>query len=301
MKTRFFVAIATLCFSLQLLASWCPAQDDTAAAGKSFFWKVQGETGTAFILGSVHLAKPDIYPLPKKIEDGFANSKILAVEADPAKASDPALMQQMLASALYPGGDTLAQHISKTTLELAAAEMNRLGLPMEAFESTKPWVLAVTIEALEFQRLGYNPAYGIDNYFAGKASGKKRLVELESIDYQISLMNGFNEREQELFLIYTIRDLASLREGVGDLMHAWQKGDTKAMEALLNKSLTESPEIAPIYDKLFTRRNREMAEKIGQLLQGKETAFVVVGAAHLVGKTGIIELLRGKGFKIEQM
>jgi uncharacterized protein YbaP (TraB family) len=114
-------------------------------------------------------------------------------------------------------------------------------------------------------------------------------------------MNGFSDREQELFLIYTLRDLATLKEKIEELMTAWRTGDTKAMEALVTRTLNESPEIRPIFDKLFDRRNREMTAKVEQMLQGKKTAFIVVGAAHLVGKKGIIELLRGKGFKVEQM
>ena len=274
----------------------------SALAGeKSFLWKVQSKAATAFILGSVHLAKPDIYPLAPKIEESFERAGILAVEADPEKAKDENLLRQMLASALYPGNGTLREHLSKESYALAGREMEELGLTIESFNRTRPWFLAITIETLEFQRLGYDPAYGLDIYFTGKASGKKRIVELESFDYQIRLMNGFSDREQELFLIYTLRDLATLKEKIEELMTAWRTGDTKAMEALVTRTLNESPEIQPIFTKLFDRRNLEMTAKVEQMLKGSETAFVVVGAAHLVGKKGIIELLRGKGFKVEQM
>ena len=286
---------------LSLLLSSALAGESSVTGPKSFLWKVQSKAATAFILGSVHLAKPDIYPLPRKIEESFERAGILAVEADPEKAKDENLLRQMLASALYPGNGTLREHLSKETYALAGREMEELGLTIESFNRTRPWFLAITIETLEFQRLGYDPAYGLDIYFTGKASGKKRIVELESFDYQIRLMNGFSDGEQELFLIYTLRDLATLKEKIEELMTAWRTGDTKAMEALVTRTLNESPEIRPIFDKLFDRRNREMTAKVEQMLQGKETAFVVVGAAHLVGKKGIIELLRGKGFKVEQM
>jgi len=274
----------------------------SAMAGeKSFLWKIQSKTATAFILGSVHLAKPDIYPLPRKIEESFDKSAVLALEADPAKAQDTALLRQMLVAAAYAKGGTLKEHLSRETFELARREIERLGLPMESFSRTKPWFLAMSIETLEFQRLDYDPANGIDVYFAGKAAGEKQIVELESFDYQIRLLNSFSDREQELFLIYTLRDLATLKEKIEELMTAWRGGDAKSMERLVARTLTESPELRPIFDKLFYKRNREMTARIEQMLQGKETAFVVVGAAHLVGKKGIIELLRGKGFKVEQM
>ena len=84
-------------------------------------------------------------------------------------------------------------------------------------------------------------------------------------------------------------------------MTAWQGGDTKTMERLVTRTLSESPELRPIFDKLFFKRNREMTARIEQFLKGKKTVFVAVGAAHLVGKEGIIEQLKGKGFTEEQM
>lgn len=295
MRKIFCRSVLALFAALTLLVS------SVQAGEKSFLWKIQSKTATAFILGSVHLAKPDIYPLPRKIEESFDKSAILALEADPAKAQDTALLQQMLAAAAYAKGGTLKEHLSRETFELARREIERLGLPMETFSRTKPWFLAMSIETLEFQRLDYDPANGIDVYLAGKAAGKKQIVELESFDYQIRLLNGFSDREQELFLLYTLKDMATLRDEIEELMAAWRSGDTKTVERLVTRTLTESPELQPIFDKLFFKRNREMTARIEQLLQGKKTVFVAVGAAHLVGKDGIIEQLRGKGFREEQM
>lgn len=271
------------------------------AGEKSFLWKIQSKSATVYILGSLHMAKPDIYPLPQKIEESFAKSDVLALEADPAKAQDTALLRQMLAAAAYAKGGTLKEHLSGETFELARREIERLGLSMETFSRTKPWFLAMSIETLELQRLDYDPANGIDIYFAGKAAGEKQIVELESFDYQIRLLNGFSDREQELFLLYTLKEMATLQDEIEELMAAWRGGDTKSMERLVTRTLIESPELRPIYAKLFFKRNREMTARIEQLLKGKQTVFVAVGAAHLVGKEGIIEQLKGKGFTEEQM
>jgi uncharacterized protein YbaP (TraB family) len=293
--------VLTLFAALTLLVTPALAGEKSDTGQKSFLWKVQSKTTTAYILGSVHLAKADMYPLPQKIEESFDKSAVLALEADPAKAKDEKLLQLMLASALYPGGGTLREHLSHETYDLAAREMEQLGLPMESFNRTRPWFLAMTMETFELQRLGYDPAHGIDIYFAGKAAGKKRIVELETFDYQIRLMNDFSDREQELFLIYTLRDLEKLKDGIEKLMSAWHSGDTKTMEALVTGTLRESPELRPIFDRLIYQRNREMAAKVERFLHGKETIFVVVGAAHLVGNEGIIEILRRKGFSVVQM
>jgi uncharacterized protein YbaP (TraB family) len=295
MRKIFWGSVLALFAALTLLVT--PA----LAGEKCFLWKIQSKSATVYILGSMHMAKPDIYPLPRKIEESFAKSAVLALEADPAKAQDTALLRQMLAAAAYAKGGTLKEHLSRETFELARREIERLGLPMETFSRTKPWFLAMSIETLELQRLDYDPANGIDIYFAGKAAGEKQIVELESFDYQIRLLNGFSDREQELFLLYTLKEMATLRDEIEELMAAWRGGDAKSMERLVTRTLIESPELRPIFDKLFYKRNREMTARIEQLLKGKQTVFVAVGAAHLVGKEGIIEQLKGKGFTEEQM
>lgn len=288
-------------WACMLLLIAAASQGADNGSGKSFLWKVQGKTGTVYLFGSVHLARNDSYPLPRQVEESFATAGTLALEADPAKAQDTETQQRMLLAALYQGSDTLRQHLSKETYELAAREMARIGIPIEQFAKTKPWFLAMTIELLELQQLGYSPEYGLDIHFAGEARGKKKIVELESFDGQINILNGFSDHDQELFLLYTLKDLATVRDGMDELMRAWRTGDTKGMERIVFQTLADYPESRPIYEKLFYQRNREMTGKIEQLLQTGESSFVVVGAAHLVGAEGIVELLKRKGYRVKQM
>ncbi len=301
MNRKFLFGTLILAATLLSLTTGSLAGEHGKAGGKSFLWKIQSKEGIAYLFGSIHVAKSEFYPLAPKIEQSFDKARVLAVEADPDKGADQDLQQRMLLTALYAGEDTLRQHLSKETYELAAREMRLLGLPMEKFSRVKPWFLALTIGILELQRLGYNPEYGMDRYFAGKARGKKKIVELESFDYQLNLLNDFSDREQKLFLLYTILDIKSVEKDIDQLMHSWRTGDAKTMESIVMRSLNQSPELLPLFEKLFYRRNREMTGKIEQYLRSRDTCFIVVGAAHLVGRQGIIELLKGKGYEVEQM
>ena len=300
MLEKFLRRIIACTVMLLLIASAGHAAK-SAGNGKSFLWKVDGKGGAVYLFGSVHLAKADSYPLPRRIEEGFDKATTLALEADPGTAIGEEAQQRMVLSAFYPGNDTLRQHLSKETYDLAARELEQLGLSIEQFAKSKPWFLAMTIDVLELQQLGYSPEYGVDLYFADKARGKKKIVELESFDSQINLLNGFSDREQELFLLYTIKDLAAIQGEMAELMRAWRTGDTKSMEQIVTKALTDYPETGPIYEKLYYQRNREMSGRVEQFLKTGEGCFVVVGAAHLVGKEGIIEILKRKGYRVEQL
>lgn len=288
-----------LLFIMLLLLSSVYAENNSSDQ-KGFLWKVQSKTGTAYIVGSIHAYKSDLYPLPKKMENAFDKSDALAVEAN-INEINPESMMTMINGALYKDKSTLEKHLSKETYEMSVQKLKELGLPLELFQNTKPWFVALTVTSMELQKLGLNPEYGIDIYFLKKAENKKRIVELESIDYQVNLLSSFSDAEQELFLVSTLRDLDFLKREINTLLKSWNTGDTKTMESFVSKSLQDDPRMLPIYEKLVFERNKNMTSKIEGYLKTKEQYFVVVGAAHLVGKEGIIEILKKKGYLVEQL
>ncbi len=84
-------------------------------------------------------------------------------------------------------------------------------------------------------------------------------------------------------------------------MDAWKSGDEDKMEAIIARSANEDSNIASMYEKLLYERNRRMVSKIEGYLRTDQVHFVVVGAGHLVGREGIINLLKNKGYSVEQL
>jgi uncharacterized protein YbaP (TraB family) len=252
------------------------------------------------VLGSIHFFKKEAYPLHRKIESAFDQSEVLVVEAN---VNDIARLdiEKLVESAMYLGPETLERHVSAETYELIKKETGRLGIPLELINRQKPWFLALLLESLELLKLGFDPNYGIDKYFLSRATGKKKIVELESLDYQIDLLSKFSDQEQELFLLYTVKDLRVLRQELDRLTQAWISGDAKGMESMMTRGFAEDRRMSSIYEKLILERNRSMASKIEEFLRNKEIYFAVVGAAHLVGDQGIIEILKGRGYLVEQL
>jgi uncharacterized protein YbaP (TraB family) len=210
-------------------------------------------------------------------------------------------LQGRMEKAFYPPDDTLQKHVSAQTYERVKKEFEASGIPAWLIDKQKPWILALTLESLQLVKLGFDPGYGIDVHFLSEASGKKKIKELESLDYQINLLSGFSDSEQEAFLLSTLKDLDSYQKEADKLLDAWVSGDTADMESILRKSVIEDKGMASVYDKLLYERNRNMVSKIEGYLKMGETHFVVVGAGHLLGERGIVNLLRQKGYQIEQM
>jgi len=292
-----------LLFVFSVLILVCLLASDQLAfsqSQRSFLWRVQSKTNTVYVLGSIHFFKKEAYPLHRKIESAFNQSEVLVVEAnvnDIAKLD----IEKLVESAMYLGPETLERHVSAETYELIKKETGRLGIPLELINRQKPWFLALVLESLELLKLGFDPNYGIDKYFLSRATGKKKIVELESLDYQIDLLSKFSDQEQELFLLYTVKDLRVLRQELDRLTQAWISGDAKGMESIMTRGFAEDRRMSSVYEKLILERNRSMASKIEEFLRNKEIYFAVVGAAHLVGNQGIIEILKGRGYLVEQL
>jgi hypothetical protein len=270
------------------------------SGGKNFLWKASSDSGVVYILGSIHFFKSELYPLDEKIDKAFGMSDVLAVEADINNIGEISPMK-LLERSLYPEGDSIEKHVSAGTMAFLKESLERTGMPPALFRVQKPWFIALTLTSLELMRLGFDPQYGIDNHFLSEALGKKKVVELESMEYQIDLLSGLSDDEQEAFLLYTLRDLRTIDREADKLLGAWQTGNATAMEEIAIKSAGSDAAMSGFLEKILYERNRNMASKIVGFLETKKTHFVVVGAAHLVGEKGILEILRSKGYSVEQM
>jgi uncharacterized protein YbaP (TraB family) len=276
------------------------AQDSLSQSNKSFLWKVQSKTNTVYVLGSIHYLKKEMYPLDEKIEKAFEQSEILVVEADVANISKEDI-QKLMENAFYTENDTLQKNVSAETYGLVKKKLEELGASLEVANKYKPWFLGLNLVSLEALKLGFDPNYGIDRYFLEKAAERKKILELESLEYQFKLFSALSKKDQESFLLYILKDIKVLDRELDKLVKAWSAGDEKGIELIMTKSIKEDKRLIPIYEKLVVERNRKMVSKIEEYLKEKETFFVIVGAGHLVGNQGIIELLKGKGFSLEQL
>lgn len=295
-RCREFRAVRTLFIAVFIISLTVQA---AFAGDKVFMWKVESPQATAYILGTVHMMKKEMYPLDARIRNAFEKSGTYALEFDINEITT-SQTASLLTDIIYSGGDTIRDHLSRETFELAQKKFAEYGLPFDQMVKFRPWFLAVTIEMLAYEKLGLDPQYGIEIYFLQKAEGVKEIVELESFDSQMQLFRSMPDRDQELFLIYTLKDIDTIEKNMDYFLRVWSEGNAGEMERLIFRYAEEDPRLSQIYELFFYERNRNMADKIEKMLGKKCTYFVAVGAGHLVGKQGIIDLLARKGYSVRQ-
>jgi len=269
---------------------------------KSLLYKVSSEGSDVYILGSIHLAKPELYPLDNEITKAYTASDVLVLELDPSsQESVKTIQNSMLSLGMYPAGKNLKNQLSTKTYTALETYMSKVNLSLDGMQQMKPWVVMLQLSVMEMMRLGYSPELGIDQHFLNKAKqDKKPVVELETAAEQMALLAKDDKEFQDKLLFYTLESMHDLEPMLDDMFKYWKNGEAKDFEKVMSKSLEDDPSLEGIYDDLITKRNHTMAAKIEDFLKTNKNYFIVVGAGHVVGEEGIVSLLQKQGYELSQ-
>ena len=285
-------------FILFLVAAFVAAP----VAAANYLWEVSSLTNRAYLFGTVHAGKAEWYPLPSPVEAAFQDSKVVVVEAD---ITDATAITKSAAVMMYTPPASLRTHMPADQYARFRRLLARYSLPEEQVVQMKPFMAVSLLVFTEWARLGYLPNFGVDGYLITKAKAElKPVVEIEGIDTQIRLMDSLTERQMQQLFKGTLDALESglTDEQVKGMVAAWQAGDPEAILKVARMYNDRIPGALEFEEKFIWARHDSMAAKIeGYLNQSKERHFIAVGALHLAGPRGLIEILRKRGYVVRQL
>lgn len=288
---------------------------------KGFFWRVSGGECDVYLLGSVHLADGSIYPFSKAIEEAFEASENLVVEVDMTAIGEEEMIY-LSEKGTLSDGSTIKDYISEETYVLYKDVCEAFGLPALYYDLWQPWEAWRQLQALMMLAGGESAEAQIDallgmdmRYMLRAVADGKNIVELESFKFQIDLLSSFSPELQEVLLtgiLMSFNQEAETTEAQTEAMYSAllalieivKNGDEKALGAALSVDVEfENPLDIEYYEKFITDRDKGMAEGIDELLQDGSNGdyFVIVGAAHMINKKGIVALLKDMGYTVERI
>ena len=272
------------------------------AAAASYLWEVSSLTNRVYLFGTVHAGKAAWYPLPRAVEEAYENSKVLVVEAD---ITDADAITRSAGAMMYTPPATLKTHIPAQDYVRYTKLLARYGLAEEQVIHMKPFMAVSLLVFSEWARAGFLPQLGVDGYLLAKAKAdKKTVVEIEGIDMQMRLMDSLTEKETMQVFKGTLDALESglTDEQVKGLVAAWQAGDPDAILRVARSYNDRIPGAREFEEKFIWARHDSMAEKIEAMLnRSNERHFIAVGALHLAGPRGLVEMLRQRGYVVRQL
>jgi uncharacterized protein YbaP (TraB family) len=266
-----------------------------SAQAQSPVWALRGAHNTVYLAGSVHLLKTGETSLPPAFDHAYTSSKALVMEVDVDELDSPAAQSLVLEKGMAQEGSTLRASIGEARYARVAAEAAHLGLPIAGLEQFQPWAIALTLTQLEYVQLGFDPEEGVEKQLGRRAhlDGKK-IQGLETLEEQINILAGLSASDQAHFLDLTVTELKDADRDTRAILAAWRSGDGAKLAALMSEDYQSFPSL---YNALVTDRNRRWLPQIEQLLKADQDYLVIVGALHLVGEGGLLQLARAQGFE----
>jgi len=274
------------------------AQASLSAAAHHAFWTVRGAHNTVYLLGSVHVLKPEDSTLPAEVQQAYTQAKILVMEVNLNEVSAASMLIASMQYATLADGQTLAEVLGPELNRDFLAHANSVGVDAEVLSNFQPWFAALMLDEAQMSKLGFAAASGVDEQLAARAkSDNKDLIGLESVEDQFSIFSQLSLDEQRRYMRFSLSSLDSAAADIDATVSAWRRGDTQALEKLLNEDFQDFPDLRR---RLTVDRNRRWLEKILPMLSANQDYLIVVGALHLVGTGGLIDLLQKQGYQVIQ-
>ena len=274
----------------------------TPTAAAHYLWEVLSMSNRVYLYGTVHAGRKEWFPLPRAVEDAYEESRVLVVEAD---ISDANALAGAVPVLTYPQPDALRAHVPLEDYERFVKLLPRYGLQEPQVARMKPFMAASALVFGEWGRVGYLAQYNVDAYLIHKAkTDRKPIVELEGNAMQIALMASFTEKEGAAIFKGPLDALESglANEQIAGLVGAWQKGDPQLVLEIARRYNERVPGAGAIEEKFVWSRHEAMVAKIeGFLNESKQRHFIAVGALHLAGPRGLLEMLRKRGYVVRQL
>lgn len=283
-------------------------------AQAQLLWKISGNglQKPSYIIGTYHLAPVSFAESISGVKEALAASEQVYGEVIMADMMKPENMTKVQAAMMLPEGQTLDKLFT-------AEEMTRINAMLKSImgvDMSNPMVAQqigrLTPQALQTQlglliylkkHQGFNPNESFDGYFQKEAAAKGKTVgALETIDFQINTLYKSMTMERQKQLLLCLADNMEFNEEqtenvVKSYFAQDLDGVAAAMDAKLNNTCDGTPEEK---DVLIYNRNADWLTKMPEIMKQKPT-FFAVGAGHLPGDRGVLELLKKAGYTVESV
>jgi uncharacterized protein YbaP (TraB family) len=269
-------------------------------SAKDFLWRVRSNNGVVYLAGSFHrLRESDASAPPFPIasfEQAFQQSHQVVFESNPDPVLDAALEGHFVRKAFYSPGESIRSVLSGTTYQRLRNVLVSGGVPGRVVDRMKPWYAASVLSDVFADRLGFETEHGIDDRYhdLAVAQGKPRLY-LESPYEHINVIAATPQSEWAAGFPAALNDRG---RSIFSALEIYKAGDVTALTRSINRSAVREPGITR---GLLVKRNQRWLPKIEAYLQQNQTTMVVVGAAHMVRSSGLVALLRNRGYEAVQL
>ncbi len=295
-----FFSITFLLFSCQTSSKKLLHRNKNVDSTAALLWKVEGNKlkSPSFVFGTIHIIKADKFFISEALKKSIAASKNMIFEIDMTEMENPVSMMDVMTKAYLPDNQSLENLMSEEDYLLVKNHFENSDLPFMLLKRIKPLFLSVLAdEPLSFQPdKEDNQSTNVKSYevelFNIAQDKDMKVSGLETLAFQMSIFDRIPLKEQAKMLVESIKDVKN-NNSLDRITEIYLQEDIQ----LLKKIISEQSSFQNFEDILLTERNINWIPIMEELMI-KESSFFAVGAGHLAGKNGVLNLLTQKGYTV---
>lgn len=285
--------------SLVALTGCTQKTDQVNSDNNTLLWKISGNglTKPSYLFGTIHMLCADDATLSDHMKSIIHKVDEVYFEVDLDNLVE---MIEVMTKMKMQGDTTLSDLLSKEDYDKVKNyfESKSSVLPFSMLETYKP-ILALS--TLEESSMTCETTAMMEQVIMKEAKeSNKKIKGMETMAYQAGVLDSIPYKLQAEQLVSYIDDINKNKtedKELQEMMKAYKNQDLEKLEELMMKT---DMGIGNFTDVLLYNRNRNWVEKLKDILP-KKSVLVAVGAGHLPGEKGVINLLRKAGYTITPM
>ncbi|KGE13366.1 TraB/GumN family protein [Sphingobacterium deserti] len=259
------------------------------AQENSLLWKISGNglKKDSYLFGTLHMACGEDFRIPEKVKTALGTTDALAVEVDVTDPKNAALLQSKIAPK-----PTFFDNLSAEKKKAIDSALIANEIPPAIFDQVSPTVAISLLAIKGFDCPSMQDIKMMEHELKNLPEAKnKPIAELESATFQIDLLDSLFSAEDLYSYLTSAMDTKTVTK---NLVKAYFSENLDEIEKItMNTAFLSGPK----QEKLLDTRNRAWILKMPSMMNEKSYVFAV-GAAHLIGNHGVIQLLKGKGYTV---
>ena len=281
MRLRLTALVAALGLSTAL-----GAQTDSS---QTLLWKISGNgIQPSYLFGTIHLLPQADFDMDAKTVQAFEDTEQLVMELD---MDDPGMQAEMLQGMNMRGDTTLKDLLTADEYaKVEALVFESVKMPLSMMDRYKPMVVA---SMLIPDYIEGTPASFEATFTQMAVAAQKEILGLETVTEQLAVFDSIPYAVQAQELLHYTEDDPEMRALFGKLVEAYKAEDMEAIDDYMEQEIDDPAEV----EFMLHNRNRNWVPRMRKLASGKST-FFAVGAGHLGGDAGMIQLLRDAGYTV---
>ncbi|RZJ32297.1 MAG: TraB/GumN family protein [Brevundimonas sp.] len=255
-------------------------------------WVIRDADSTVYLFGAVHLLRPGAAWGSDKVDAAFDSASDVWFEV--VNPDDQTAMMTAIRDHGLSPERPLSSRLTGTEKARLDAAVRAMGMDPAQIDPMRPWFAAMLVGVTPLTTAGYDPSAGVElNLRARATAAGKTLHGFETLDQQLAGLAGMTDEGETTYLRHYLAHSDEAVSEMDRLVAGWAVGDLEAVSAYARANGRDiSDETHEIF---MARRNADWAGQIETLMAGSGTAFIAVGAAHLVGEDSVQALLADKG------